>query len=419
MTPSLTRAVDRLLPPSPTERAMVWATLVNTVGNGMFFTVSAIYFTRSVGLSPGQVGLGLSVAGLLGLLSGVPAGHLADVRGPRNLLVGLAVVEGAGVATFALVRGFWAFLVIASLVTVVDRAGNGVRNGLIAAVGVAGDRVRLRAYLRAVTNVGITVGAPVGGLALAVDTRTAYVAVILLNAATFLVAAALLLRVPPVPGRPHTGDGPRMAVLHDRPFVAITAVHAVLAMHFSLLDVALPLWIARRTSAPTWVVAAVLLVNTVCCVALQVRVSARVTTPAEGAVALRRSGLVIALACLVFAAAGGVAVPVAVVLLLAGALVHVLGELLQSAGGWAVSFGLAPEHQQGQYQGFFATGFSASSMLAPVALTALCVTWGRPGWGVLAGCFAVAGLAMVPLVARAEVGREVAALRGGPPAATD
>ncbi|MGZ4590932.1 MAG: MFS transporter [Actinomycetes bacterium] len=394
--------LSRLLPESPAERAMALATLANTTGNGMFFTVSAIYFTQSVGLSPAQVGLGLTVAGVLGLLAGVPAGHLGDVRGPRNLLIGLAVVEAAGVALYTVVDSFLGFLVAACLVTVVDRSANGVRSGLIAAMGAPGDRVRLRAYLRAVTNVGITVGAPIGGLALAVDTHTAYVVVILLNAATFLVAALLLRRVPEVPARPHTGDGPRLAVLRDRSFVAVTAVHAMLAMHFSLLDVALPLWIARRTDAPKWVIALVLLVNTVTVVLLQVRFSRRVTTPADGARALRRAGLVIALACVVFASAGNVSAGVAVALLLAGALVHVVGELLQSAGGWAVSFGLAPEHQQGQYQGFFSTGFAASSMLAPLVLTTVCVTWGVPGWLLMGALFAVAGLALAPLVARAE-----------------
>jgi MFS family permease len=78
--------------------------------------------------------------------------------------------------------------------------------------------------------------------------------------------------------------------------------------------------------------------------------------------------------------------------------VHVTGELLQSAGGWAVSFGLAPEDRQGQYQGLFSTGFAASSMLAPAVLTGLCVTWGWPGWLVVAGVFAAAGLASGPVV---------------------
>jgi MFS family permease len=391
-----------LLPADPTQRTWALATLANTAGNGMFFTVSAIYFTQSVGLSPAQVGLGLTVAGLCGLLAGVPAGHLGDVHGPRNLIVGLALVEAVGVAAYALVDSFAVFLVVACLVTTVDRASNAVRSGMIAALGAPGERVKLRAYLRAVTNVGITIGAPVGGLALAVDTRAAYVTGILLNSATFVVAALLVLRIPPVPPRPHTGDGPRLAVLRDRPFVQVAVVHAFLALHFALLDVALPLWIVRRTEAPQWLVAVLLLVNTLTVVAFQVRASRGVETVRQGALALRRAGFVLALACVVFALSGSVPAAAAVGLLLVATLVHVTGELLQSAGGWAVSFGLAPDDRQGQYQGLFSTGFAATSMLAPAVLTALCITWGWPGWLVVGAVFALAGSALVPLVRRAE-----------------
>ena len=402
MTSALRARLAALLPADPAQRSFALATLANTAGNGMFYAVSAIYFTQSVGLSPAQVGIGLTIAGLCGLLAGIPAGHLGDIRGPRNVLVGLALAEGAGVAAYALVDGFLAFVLVASVVTTVDRSANAVRSGMIAALGAPGDRVRLRAYLRAVTNVGITVGAPIGGLALVADTHTAYLIVILVNAATFVVAAVLILRVPPVPPRPHTGDGPRLAVLRDRPFVLVAVVHAFLALHFALLDVALPLWIVHRTEAPKWLVAVLLLMNTVTVVAFQVRASRGVETVAQGAVALRRAGIVLAVACVIFAMSGGASAPVAVTLLLVATLVHVTGELLQSAGGWAVSFGLAPEDRQGEYQGLFSTGFAATSMLAPAVLTALCVTWGWPGWIVLGAVFAAAGVGMVPLVRRAE-----------------
>ena len=402
MTSALRARLAALLPADPAQRSFALATLANTAGNGMFYAVSAIYFTQSVGLSPAQVGIGLTIAGLCGLLAGIPAGHLGDIRGPRNVLVGLALAEGAGVAAYALVDGFLAFVLVASVVTTVDRSANAVRSGMIAALGAPGDRVRLRAYLRAVTNVGITVGAPIGGLALVADTHTAYLIVILVNAATFVVAALLILRVPPVPPRPHTGDGPRLAVLRDRPFVLVAVVHAFLALHFALLDVALPLWIVHRTEAPKWLVAVLLLMNTVTVVAFQVRASRGVETVVQGAVALRRAGLVLAVACVIFAMSGGASAPVAVTLLLVATMVHVTGELLQSAGGWAVSFGLAPEDRQGEYQGLFSTGFAATSMLAPAVLTALCVTWGWPGWIVLGAVFAAAGVGMVPIVRRAE-----------------
>ncbi len=41
--------LDRALPRPGPERTLALGTLVNTTGNGMFMTVSAIYFTQVVG----------------------------------------------------------------------------------------------------------------------------------------------------------------------------------------------------------------------------------------------------------------------------------------------------------------------------------------------------------------------------------
>ena len=392
----------RLLPADPGERALTLANLVNTTGTGVFIGVSAIFFSQSAGLSGVQVGLGLTVAGVFGLLAGVPAGHLADVRGPRNLLAALAIAEGAAVALYPLARGFAEFVLIASVVTTLDRSSLAVRNALIASIGAPERRTELRAYLRVVTNLGITIGAPLGGVALAFDTRPAYVTVVLFDAVTFVVAGLLVLRIPAVAPRPHQQGEPRLGVLRDRPFVAVTVAHAVLALHFTLLDVAVPLWVVRHTDAPKWVVGALLLVNTVTIVALQVRLTRPVVTPRDGAKALRLAGLLLLAACLVFAASGRGSATVAVALLVAATLVGAFGEMFQSAGGWAASYGLAPDRHVGQYQGFFSTGMAASSMAGPALLTALCVTWGPPGWVVAGLLFLGAGLVLTPLIGWAE-----------------
>jgi MFS family permease len=100
-----------------------------------------------------------------------------------------------------------------------------------------------------------------------------------------------------------------------------------------------------------------------------------------------------------FAFSGGRSAWIAVVVLVAAAFTHVLGELLQAAGSWGLSFALAPEHAQGQYQGAFDMGYALASIAAPIVVTTLTVGWGAPGWLLLGAMFAVAG-ALVPPVAR-------------------
>ena len=89
---------DSVLPPAGAPRDLTMAQLANSVGDGAFIVTSALFFTRVVGLSTAQVGLGLTLAWLVGFLTGVPLGNLADRRGPRGVAVLLALTTAASVA---------------------------------------------------------------------------------------------------------------------------------------------------------------------------------------------------------------------------------------------------------------------------------------------------------------------------------
>ncbi len=394
---SRSAGLRRLLPDPGPGRPLALSTLVNTLGNGLLMPTMALFLTRSVGLSAVQVGVGLSIAGAAGLLAGLPAGYLADRVGPRGLLVTLNVLAGVTTSALALVHSLPTFLLVATVDAVFDSGGSAVRAGLVAGVLPAAGRVRTQAYLRSVTNLGIAVGAAGAGIGLHYDTRAAYVTLILLDAVTFVVAGLGLLGVPRVAPHPRPPEGPRMPVLRDRSYLAVTALNSVLAIHYGLLEIGVPLWIAERTSAPHWSVAAVFGVNTVMCVLFQVRVSRGTEDVTRAATLSRRGGLLLAASCGLFAAAAARSAAVALVVLGLAALVQVLGEMSQASGSWGVAFGLAPDAMQGQYQGIFSSGFAVSRMLAPLVVTTLAVSWGVAGWLVLAALFAAAGTALVPV----------------------
>jgi predicted MFS family arabinose efflux permease len=376
---------------------MATATLVNTFGNGLFFTSSVLFYTRTLHLSPHQVGVGLTLAGLVALLVGVPAGHLADLRGAREVLAAVYVLEAAAMACLPFVSGFSAFLAVVTVFTVIDRAGNAVRQGLIAAAFPPQDRVAGRAYLRAVTNLGISFGSALAGVAIAVDSRAAYTALLLGDAVTYLVAAAVIRRLP-VSTRRHRADGESMLMaLRDGPFVVVTLLTGAMAMQYVLLEVGVPLWVDRYTDAPRWTVALLFVVNTVACVLFQVRASRSAVDVASSARANLRGAVLIAASCVVFAMASGRSEIAAVLVLVVAAMVHVAGELFQAAGAWGLGFGLSPEHAQGQYQGLYMTGFAAASMLGPLVITSTAISWGRPGWYLLGAGFLLIGLVLVPV----------------------
>jgi MFS family permease len=385
------------VPVDPNLRILGAATLVNTFGNGALVTTFALYFTRVVGLRPTQVALALSAGALAGLLVQVPAGHLADLRGPRKVLQTLT--SGAGIAMLGLLfaRSVWALVAVMAVIALFDRGAQAVRNGYVARLAEGGQGVQFKAYLRAVTNVGISCGALAGGLALWVDQGWAYLAVFGLDAATCVVTSMWFSRLPHIAPAPVRVSGePRLAVLHDLPFVVITVLSGVTSMHFILMELALPLWISQYTSAPRSLVAITLMIDTVCVALFQVRLTRGIDLVGPSSRAMARSGFWIAGGFGLIALASGQPTWLAIVLLCAGTLVYVVGEMLGSAGQWGVQMGLAPREHQGQYQGFAGVGFSLSTMVAPTLVILLCIEWGRPGWFVVGAVIALASVLMGP-----------------------
>lgn len=390
--------ISELIPQKGPERILAFGTLINTFGNGLFFTVSVLYFTRSVGLSAYQVGIGLTIAGAVGLLASVPGGHLADRIGPRNVAIYTRIFECVLMVFYAFVDTFTTYLVLVIAISVFEAAGHSMRGALIARFGGQDGRVRLRALLRSVTNLGMTLGAMFGGIALAVDTKSAYQAVILLNAVTIAAAALSLLWLENLPPLPEAQDNKMTLALRDKPYVALTALNAVLSLHFMVLEIAIPLWISEHTTAPRWLVAVVFIINTVVVTLFQVRASKGSEDIRHAATVLRNASLVIALALMIYSTATLVASPwMAAGILCAGALIHVYGELRQSAGSWGIGFGLPPEHAQGQYQGVWSLGFSFSNMIAPLLLTTVVIAHDIAGWAILAAIFVIAGSLSRPL----------------------
>jgi MFS family permease len=401
------RLTHRGVPRDANLRVLAGATLVNTAGNGAMMTTFALYFTHTVGLPAMQVGLALSVAALCGMLAQVPMGHLGDVRGPREVLSVLTAASGVTALGLLVTHNLLVLCLVLGVQAVFDRGSGAVRNGFIARIAEGGRGVEFKAYLRAVTNVGISLGALLGGLALAIDQTWAYLGVFAIDALTFLVTSVAVRRLPHLEPAPARAEGaPRLQVLRDVPFVVVSLLTGVFAIHFLVVELAIPLWIAGHTSAPSSLVAVVLLVNTVSVALLQVRLSRGATSVPASARALAFAGAWILAGFTLIAFADGQAVWVSVVLVLAGAGVHVVGEMVGSGGQWGLQMGLAPRERQGQYQGFAGMSFSLSNIVGPPLIALLCIDWGTPGWIVLGAVILTAGLLSVPVSAWALRTRE-------------
>ncbi|MFJ1751448.1 MFS transporter [Kitasatospora sp. NPDC088134] len=402
------------LPADPVLRRLAVLTAVNTVGNGLYYSVSALYFTRQVGLSAAQLATGMAFAGVAGMLAGVPFGRLADRVGHRRLLYVLGPLQGLAVLAYTVVHGFAAFAVAIVVATVLERGAVVVRSALIAHLLPAEDQVKSRALLRSVMNAGLVIGSTGAIFALQEDSHWAYALVLALDAVSF-AATSLLLRGLPDAALPDAGApaGPRdrrarpRTALADRRYLLVAFLHAVLELQFAMLEIGIPLWIAVHTGAPRALVAVVGIVNCLTVVLFQVRAGRGVTDLRSAARACARGGVLLGAACLVYAAAAGHGVVLAVALVLAGVLLHSLAELLTSAGGWTLSLDLADPAAHGEYQGVFMSGQAGSHVIGPLVVTATVLTHGVAGWAVLGALLAAAGLA-IPLATRGATGPRTA-----------
>jgi hypothetical protein len=193
--------------------------------------------------------------------------------------------------------------------------------------------------------------------------------VLALDAEAFGIAALLLGRLQAGTAPPVEGTERALTVLRDHPYAVLTLLNARMLLYMPLLSLVFPGWIAARTNAPTWLAAAVLDIDTICVILFQTRVAHRVTDVPPAARTIRTAGLVMLATCGVFPPRVGTVSPwLTCAALVTAALLQVLADMLQAAGSWELSFGLAPAGRYGLYQGMYSSGIPLARVIGPAAL---------------------------------------------------
>jgi len=160
-----------------------------------------------------------------------------------------------------------------------------------------------------------------------------------------------------------------------------------MVLHDSVLFIALPLWIVGYTKAPPFMVATVLVINTVLTAIGQVWWTKLTETMAAASRAMSICGALLASAALCFGAAHFGNAVTASVLVVVGTVLLTAGENLHSAASWEVSYDLSPVQAQARYLAVFNLGTNGQDMVGPLVVTALGVSAGPVGWVGLAAIF--------------------------------
>ncbi|WP_433258390.1 MFS transporter [Streptosporangium sp. CA-135522] len=387
-----------LLPADRGQRVVAVTSFVHSFGTGLFIAAGALFFTRVVGLPASQVAGGLFAAAMTGLVAGVYIGRLADRWGPKRVQIGVAVCGTVVNTGLLLVDTFWTYLLVSMLSGAVIAGSWSTLAPLVRGFGGPTPAV-FRGYLRSVGNLAIALGTVAAGFAIQLDTRAAFLTVMICRSLTYLISGLILLWLPPFTLEGSGGADRGWAALRDRTYLTATAINAVMSLHFAVPTFLLPLWIVEHTAAPRWTISAVLVLNTILVVVLQVRISRNVADVPSAGRAMRWAGVTLWVGMLLMALAEGIPPWFGVLLLTAGMIAYTLGEIWHSAASAEYSFGLAPIHAQGQYAGVFGLGHGLAEGVSPAVMSALPLALGLPGWLLLATLLLATGLAGHPLMA--------------------
>src|SRR5262249_11225922 len=98
------------MPPTPLSRRLATPSLLSATAEGPSLTGSGVFFTQVVGLSAAQVGLALTVAGVVSFVVPSPAGKLTDRIGPKLMWAIGAFIAALLFAAWPFIDGFLGYL---------------------------------------------------------------------------------------------------------------------------------------------------------------------------------------------------------------------------------------------------------------------------------------------------------------------
>jgi MFS family permease len=342
---------------------------LNALGWGAVLPFEVIYLHDGRGFSLGAAGL------IVGTLTGVAVaaaplvGPLIDRVGPRAAAVGGGLALGVGYAGLGLAHGEQLAFAAAVLAGVGNGALQPAQSTLLAALAAPELRHRVTAVSRVCTNVGFGLGGGLGGLVASYG-LSGLVSLMLLNGASYVAYAAVLVVVVRSAPRPKRAAGGYRQVIHDLPFVRLACTNAVvIAVGWGITSWIIPLYARSELGVGSKFVGLPLLANALTVVVVQVPIARH----AEGR---RRVGMM-ATGCAIFAAAylliiatrplGAVSYPA----LLASAIAIGVGESFYTSALMPLVADLAPESVRGRYMSTISLSWWIGLALGPIAGTQL------------------------------------------------
>jgi MFS family permease len=336
---------------------------VNMLGYGAVFPFEIIYLHEGRGFSLGVAGL------VVGLVSGVAifvapvAGAIIDRIGARTTAVGAGLALAGGYASLAFTTTPTMAFAAAALAGIGNGALNPSQSALMAALAPRELRQRASAVSRVAVNVGIGLGAAIGGVVASFGLN-GFIVLFLANAVTYLVYLAILVAAVRDDVRPEPVVGGYRQVMHDRALLRFALINvAMIAVGWGVLAWIVPQY-AREIGIGSGLIGVLLLVNAATVVLAQLPiVKAAEGRSRVGALSLGAGTWVVACLLAVLAQAGSA--ELAFVCLVAAAVAFAVGECLHATSFMPLIADLAPVALRGRYMATAGLSWWLGLALAP------------------------------------------------------
>lgn len=389
--------------------------LLNSVGTGLVYPFLLIYLHNVRDIPLGLAGIAIGLTALVTVVATPAIGAAIDRVGPRAVLVVALVLMAVGWGLFPLVREAWHAFVLATVAGAGTAAFWPSQSTLLIGVVEPGSRDAAFAVQRITQNLGMALGAVVGGLIASSADPTTYTVLFVLDAATFLVYAVLLASVrQPARAPADVGEPARYReVFRNRVFVAVIAINVVIVgAAYAQFDATMPVFAKNELGIGEKAIGALFFVNMIVVALAQLPITRALAGRSRVRAIAASAWLASASFLLVVATALWLEGGRALALLLAMTIAFTVAETLHGATQSALVADLAPERLRGRYLSLLTNSYALGFSIGPALGAVVLAVSPAAVWIGACAALALAALALHALEPRVPAGARLAAAQG-------
>jgi predicted MFS family arabinose efflux permease len=392
----------------PALRPVLAVALAGSVAFSAAWTFIGIWAIDELGATNSQLAFAFLIGAIAAAAAGYLGGHLSDYLGRRPLILFGWGVEAVFILLYAVVDDVYLGLALIALGGVFGAIGGAADQAMVADLVPPERHEAAYASVRVASNLGVTLGPPIGGVLLIGERWTVlFVGVSVMAALAFALAWRFLpKRGAYAPEEPPT-RGSFGVIRRDRAFLLFLVSGALAYLVYVAYETVLPISAVQTHGlAPsTW--GFLVIINPAMVTFFQLRLTRRVAGVPPGP-KLVVAMLLMGFPFLLLSLDGSVPLFALVIF------VFVIGEMLWVPTSQSIVAGLAPEDVRGAYMGAFGSTAAFGFALGPFVGLQLRGEYGDgPMWAFFAAISVLAALTGAAAV-RVAVGRRGAVARETP-----